>query len=54
MEGNKYISIGFMFLCLALLVGMIGVFGYQLFINKEKVEVSPATYLNQSNNSTHE
>ena len=51
---NKYISIGFMFLCLAILVGTIGIFGYQLFINKEKVEVSPVTNLNQSNNSTIE
>ena len=49
---KKYISIGFMFLCLSILVGIIGIFGYQFSINKEKVDVSPVTNVNQSNNST--
>jgi|GEM_PF-6206444 hypothetical protein len=51
---KKYISIGFMFLCLSILVGIIGIFGYQFSINKEKVDVSPVTNVNQSNNSTVE
>ncbi len=51
---NKYISIGFMFLCLSILIGIVGIFGYQFFLNKEKVEISPVTNINQSNNTTVE
>ena len=51
---DKYISIGFVILCLSVLVCTIGIFGYQLFISKEKVEVSPVTNINQSKNTTVE
>ena len=51
---NKYISIGFMFLCLAVLAGIIGIFGYQFVLSKEKVDISPVTNINQSNNATVE
>ncbi len=50
---KKFISIGFMFLCLAILVGIMGIFGYQLFINKEKVDVSPVTEINQFNSTVN-
>lgn len=51
---NQYLGIGFVILCICVLVGMVGIFGYQLFINKEKVEISPATNNNQSKNTTVE
>lgn len=51
---NKYIGIGFMFLCLAILVGTIGIFGYQFVLNKESVDISPVTNINQPNNTTVE
>ena len=51
---NKYISIWFMFLCLAVLAGIIGIFGYQFVLSKEKVDISPVTNINQSNNATVE
>lgn len=51
---DKYIGIGFVILCLAILVGIIGILGYQLFINKEKVDISPKANTNNSKNTTHE
>ncbi len=51
---EKYIGIGFVVLCLAVLAGIVGVLGYQLSINKEKIEISPATEINQSNKTTDE
>ena len=49
---EKYIGIGFIILCLAVLVGIIGIVTYQLYIDKEKVDISSAkTNINQSNNS---
>lgn len=48
---EKYIGIGFVILCLY----VIGILQYQLHIDKEKVDISPANaYINQSNNSTNE
>ena len=49
---QKYIGIGFIILCLSILVGIVGIFGYQLFINKEKIDVSPVTSTNQSYKTT--
>ena len=40
-----YIGIGFVILCLAILVGIIGIFKYQFSLSKEKVDISP----NQAN-----
>ena len=51
---DKYIGIGFLILCLAVLVGIVGIFGYQFVLNKEKVDISPVTNINQSNNTTIE
>ena len=45
---EMYIGIGFVFLCLAVLVEIIGIIGYQLFINKEKVDISPIANINKS------
>ncbi len=39
---EKYIGIGFVILCLAVLAGVIGILGYQFHIDKEKVDISPA------------
>lgn len=51
---EKFIGVGFVILCLTVLAGIVGIFGFQLHINKEKVDISPAlTYTNQSN-TTHE
>ena len=49
---QKYIGIGFIILCLSILVGIVGIFGYHLFINKEKIDVSPVTFTNQSYKTT--
>ena len=38
-----YIGIGFVILCLAVLVGIIGIFKYQFSLSKEKVDISPLT-----------
>jgi hypothetical protein len=51
---EMYIGIGFVLLCLAVLAGIIGILRYQLSANKEKIEISPATEINQSKNTTHE
>jgi len=52
---QKYIGVGFVILCLAVLAGVIGCFGYQFYAGKEKVDISPAeAYINQSNNSIDE
>lgn len=52
---DKYIGIGFVILCLAVLAGVVGVLGYQFHLSKEKVDISPAkANINQSNNSTIE
>lgn len=51
---DKYIGIGFVFLCMSVLVGIVGIFGYQLSTNKEKIDISPATNINQSNKATNE
>ena len=51
---ETYLGIGFVILCLCVLVGIVGILGYQLYIDKEKVEISPATNINQSKNSTDE
>ena len=39
---EKFFGIGFVILCLSVLAGIIGVLGYQLHINKEEVDISPA------------
>ena len=53
---EKYIGIGFVILCLAVLAGIIGVLGYQFHLDKGKVDISPAeANINQSQkNSTDE
>ena len=51
---DKYIGIGFIILCLSVLVCTIGIFGYQFTINKEMTNISPATNISQSNNTTGE
>lgn len=52
---EKYIGIGFVILCLAVLAGVVGILGYQFHADKEKVDISPAkANINQSNNSTVE
>ncbi len=51
---EKFIGIGFVILCVAILVGITGVLRYQVSIHKEKVEISPVTEINQSNNTTDE
>lgn len=43
------IGIGFIFLSLAILAGVIGIFKYQLSMTKEKVDIKPsASNINQS------
>ena len=51
-----YIGIGFVILCLSVLVGIIGIFKYQFSLNKEKVDISPtqANTDNKPKNSTFE
>ena len=39
---DKYIGIGFVILCLTILVYTIISSGYKLFLSKEKVDISPA------------
>ena len=51
---ENYIGIGFVFLCLAVLVGIAGIVGYHLYIDKEKVDISPVANTNQSKNTTDE
>lgn len=51
---EKYLGIGFVILCLAVLVGIVGILGYKLYIDKEKIDISPATTINQSKNTTNE
>ena len=52
---NKFMGIGFVILCLSVLAGIIGILKYQLHIDKEKVDISPATTnINQSNNTSRE
>ena len=43
---EKYIGIGFIFLCLSVLVGITGIIRYQLSLNKEKIDISPAKDIN--------
>lgn len=40
---NHYIGIGFVILCLSVLAGVLGIFGYQLHTNKENTDIRPAT-----------
>lgn len=52
---EKYIGIGFVILCLAVLAGVVGVLGYQIHIDKEKADISPAKAdISLSQNTTHE
>jgi len=39
---EKYLGIGFIILCLAVLVGIIGIFRYRFYIDKEKADIKPA------------
>ena len=49
-----YIGIYLVILCLAVLVGIIGIFKYQFSLSKEKVDISPSTNTdNKPKNSTH-
>ena len=47
---EKYLGISFVILCIAVLVGIIGIVGYQFRARKEKVDISPAK-TNINNNS---
>ena len=38
---EKYLGISFVILCIAVLVGIIGIVGYQFRASKEKVNISP-------------
>ena len=52
---QKYIGIGFVILCFAVLAGIVGILGYQFHLSKEKVDISPAkANINQSNKTTNE
>lgn len=52
---EKYIGIGFVILCLAVLAGIVGILKYQFHLDKEKVDISPATAnINVSNKTTDE
>ena len=51
---EMYIGIGFIFLCFAVLASIIGYFGYQLYLAKEKIEITPADNSNQSNKQRDE
>lgn len=51
---EKFIGVGFVFLCVSVLVGITGILGYQVSVHKEKVEISPVTEINQSNKTTNE
>ena len=47
---EKYLGIGFIILCVAVLVGIAGILGYHVSLHKEKIEITPADNSNQSNN----
>ena len=51
---EMYIGLGFVFLCLSILVGIIGIVQYHISINKEKIDISPVTNTNQSHNNSEE
>ena len=51
---EKYLGIGFIVLCVAVLVGIAGILGYHVSLHKEKVEISPVTEINQSKITTDE
>lgn len=52
---EKYIGIGFVILCLAVLAGVVGILGYQIHIDKEKADISPAkANISQFNKTTDE
>lgn len=40
---DKYIGIGFIILCLAVLAGIVGILGYHFYADKEKIDISPAS-----------
>ena len=42
-----YIGLGFVILCIAVLVGVIGIFKYQFSLSKDKVDISPTTNTDQ-------
>ena len=41
-----YIEIGFIFLCISVLVGIIGIIKYHFLMTKEKIDIGPATDIN--------
>ena len=51
---EKYLGIGFIILCIAVLAGIVGILGYHLYIDKEKVDISPAANINNSKKTTDE
>ena len=52
---EKYIGVGFVILCCSVLAGVVGILGYQFHVDKEKVDISPATTnINQSTKTTDE
>ena len=52
---DNYIGIGFVILCLCVLVSILGIFGYQLYKDKEKTDISPAkANISKSKNTTDE
>ncbi len=49
-----HIEIRFIILCLAVLVSIIGILKYQFKLDKDKVDISPQTNIDQPNNSSIE
>lgn len=45
---EKYIGIGFVILCFAILAGIVGIFKYHFSATKEKVVISPEADNNKS------
>lgn len=52
---EKYIGLGFVILCLAVLAGIVGILGYRFYADKEKIDISPAkANINLSNKNNHD
>ena len=49
-----YIGIWFVILCLAVLVGIIGILKYQFKLDKDKADISPTTNIDHPHNSSIE
>lgn len=47
---KTYIGIGFIILCLAVLTGIAGFFGYMIHITKKEFDIAPNQETSNSNN----